>query len=79
MINIDRLPKQNPTKPTEKQIIFVNNIAELLDLPLPDVYSKESYSQFIDEFKDEFFETKHNIEEVYIDEGLTPTSELWKD
>lgn len=41
--------------PTEKQIKFAEAIAEKLDLELPEEDTKAAYTEFISEWKDDFY------------------------
>lgn len=44
-----RIDPNNLELPTEKQIKFAERIAIILNLELPDIYSKNTYSAFISE------------------------------
>ena len=44
-----RIDPNNLELPTEKQIKFAERIAIILNLKLPDIYSKNTYSAFISE------------------------------
>lgn len=42
-------------KPTEAQVEFAEKIAEKLDLELPEDFTREAYSGFISEWKDDMY------------------------
>lgn len=50
--------KKYSESPTQKQIEFVEAIADKLDLYLPDEFTKEAYSEFISVWKDEYYHSK---------------------
>lgn len=48
-------------KPTERQIDFATEIAETIGDDLPEEYTKEAYSEWIDERYDEFKRVQYEI------------------
>lgn len=42
--------KRYEEPPTEKQEAFAAKISQILDIPMPDKYTKQAYSEYIDEW-----------------------------
>lgn len=43
---------------TEKQFEFAKAISEMLDVPMPQDFTKEAYSEFINHYKNRYYEVK---------------------
>lgn len=46
-------------QPTTAQIDFVEAICRELDISEPEEFTKQSYSEFIDEYKDSFYNKRN--------------------
>lgn len=44
-----------PDVPTDKQIEFAESISDDLEIPLPKEFTKQAYSEFITEWKDDYY------------------------
>lgn len=53
---------------TEKQFEFAKAISETLDVEMPQDFTKESYSEFINHYKDEYYKIKELYPEDDYDE-----------
>jgi len=42
-------------KPTEAQLSFVEDICDVLNIEEPEEFTREAYSDFISEYKDQFY------------------------
>ena len=45
-------------KPTEAQLSFVEDICDVLNIEEPEEFTREAYSDFISEYKDQFYNNK---------------------
>ena len=55
------------TKPTNKQILFIEKICDTLDLEYPDCKTIKEASDFIQDYIDDYYDTLENIRD---NEGL---------
>lgn len=51
----------NSNRPTSKMVDFATAISEMIGVDLPEKFDWESYSEFISEHIDEFYEVKDEI------------------
>ena len=52
------------SKPTQKMIDFAVKIADRLDIPEPNMNSFDDVAEFIDEFKQDYFESINDKDRI---------------